>query len=76
MQAEEASEGRDFVRIAPDVRLGRTVEIFGFVTLYGCTIGDETKSDCFRGSSNECRHWSPLPHTEHHTVEKDNRQIR
>jgi acetyltransferase-like isoleucine patch superfamily enzyme len=32
-----------FSRIAPDVILGRDVSIYGFVNLYGCTIGDETK---------------------------------
>ena len=37
----------DFCRIAPDVRLGRDVQIFGFVNLYGCTIGDETKIGAF-----------------------------
>jgi acetyltransferase-like isoleucine patch superfamily enzyme len=33
----------NFVRIAPDVKLGRNVCIHGFVNLYGCEIGDETK---------------------------------
>jgi acetyltransferase-like isoleucine patch superfamily enzyme len=28
--------------IAPDVKLGRDVRIYGFVNLYGCEIGDET----------------------------------
>jgi UDP-2-acetamido-3-amino-2,3-dideoxy-glucuronate N-acetyltransferase len=36
-----------FNRIAPDVRLGRDVQIFGFANLYGCSIGDETKVGCF-----------------------------
>jgi acetyltransferase-like isoleucine patch superfamily enzyme len=39
--------GPDFCRIAPDVRLGRDVKIFGFVNLYGCTIGDETRIGTF-----------------------------
>ena len=30
-------------QIAPDVKLGRNVQIQGFVNLYGCEIGDETK---------------------------------
>lgn len=34
-------------RIAPDVKLGRDVRLFGFVNLYGCTIGDETKIGTF-----------------------------
>jgi UDP-2-acetamido-3-amino-2,3-dideoxy-glucuronate N-acetyltransferase len=37
----------DYQRIAPDVKLGRDVRIFGFVNLYGCEIGDETKIGCF-----------------------------
>ena len=37
----------DFNRIAPDVRLGRDVKIFGFVNLYGCSIGDDTQLGCF-----------------------------
>jgi UDP-2-acetamido-3-amino-2,3-dideoxy-glucuronate N-acetyltransferase len=39
--------GPDFSRIAADVRLGRDVKIHGFVNLYGCTIGDETKIGSF-----------------------------
>ena len=41
------SGGPDFSRIASDVRLGRDVVIHGFVNLYGCTIGDETKIGTF-----------------------------
>ena len=37
----------DFIRVAPDVKLGRDVRIFGFANLYGCTIGDETKIGAF-----------------------------
>ncbi len=33
----------DFVRIAPNVRLGRDVKIYAFVNLYDCDIGDESK---------------------------------
>ena len=33
----------DYKRIAADVKLGRDVQIFAFVNLYGCEIGDETK---------------------------------
>ena len=33
--------------IAPDVKLGRDVRIFGFVNLYGCEIGDETRIGTF-----------------------------
>ena len=37
----------DFIRIAPDVKLGRNVQIFCFVNLYGCTIGDDTRIGAF-----------------------------
>jgi acetyltransferase-like isoleucine patch superfamily enzyme len=33
--------------IASDVSLGRDVKLFGFVNLYGCTIGDETRIGTF-----------------------------
>lgn len=32
-----------FSRIAPDVKLGKDVRISGWVNLYGCAIGDETR---------------------------------
>ena len=35
------------IKIAPDVKLGSNVEIYGFVNLYGCKIGDETKIGTF-----------------------------
>jgi len=35
------------LQIAPSVRLGRNVKIFGFVNLYGCEIGDDTKIGTF-----------------------------
>src|ERR1700685_3851697 len=34
-------------RIAPDVKLGRNVRIFGFTNLYGCDIGDDVKIGTF-----------------------------
>lgn len=37
----------EFVRIAPDVTLGKDVVLHAFVNLYGCTIGDETKIGTF-----------------------------
>ena len=37
----------DFARISPDVKLGRDVKIYGFVNLYGCEIGDDTKIGTF-----------------------------
>lgn len=32
-----------YARISPDVELGKDVQIFGFVNLYGCRVGDRTK---------------------------------
>lgn len=37
----------EFVRIAPDVKLGRDVKIYAFVNLYGCEIGDESRIGTF-----------------------------
>ena len=37
----------DHQLIAPDVKLGRDVQIYGFVNLYGCEIGDETRIGSF-----------------------------
>jgi acetyltransferase-like isoleucine patch superfamily enzyme len=33
--------------VAPDVKLGKNVRLNGFVNLYGCEIGDETKIGAF-----------------------------
>ena len=33
--------------IAPDVKLGKNVVIYGFVNLYGCQIGDDTRIGTF-----------------------------
>jgi acetyltransferase-like isoleucine patch superfamily enzyme len=38
---------RQFCRIAPDVKLGADVRIYGFVNLYGCTIGDGSQIGAF-----------------------------
>ena len=40
-------EGRRFVNVADDVKLGRDVAIFEFVNLYGCDIGDESRIGAF-----------------------------
>lgn len=37
----------ELIRVAPDVKLGRDVKLFGFVNLYGCDIGDETRIGTF-----------------------------
>lgn len=36
-----------FQLIAPSVKLGRDVRVYGFTNLYGCEIGDETKIGTF-----------------------------
>jgi UDP-2-acetamido-3-amino-2,3-dideoxy-glucuronate N-acetyltransferase len=45
--------------IAPDVKLGRNVRIYGFTNLYGCEIGDDTKIGTFveiqKGAKIGCR---------------------
>jgi UDP-2-acetamido-3-amino-2,3-dideoxy-glucuronate N-acetyltransferase len=38
---------REFCAIADDVKLGRDVQIYNFVNLYGCEIGDETRLGTF-----------------------------
>ena len=38
---------REFVSIAPTVKLGRDVKLSKFINLYGCEIGDETKIGAF-----------------------------
>jgi acetyltransferase-like isoleucine patch superfamily enzyme len=37
----------EFSRIAPDVKLGEGVQIYGFVNLYGCAIGDGSRIGTF-----------------------------
>jgi acetyltransferase-like isoleucine patch superfamily enzyme len=41
------SDPASFLRIAPDVQLGRNVGIYGFVNLYGCRIGDDSRIGSF-----------------------------
>jgi UDP-2-acetamido-3-amino-2,3-dideoxy-glucuronate N-acetyltransferase len=36
-----------YQQIAPDVRLGKNVRIFGFTNLYGCEVGDDSKVGTF-----------------------------
>src|SRR5262249_54416081 len=43
----ERSDPTNFLRIAPNVRLGRDVSIHCFVNLYGCHIGDESRIGAF-----------------------------
>ncbi len=37
----------EFCRVAPDVVLGRDVQLYAFVNLYGCRVGDETRIGTF-----------------------------
>jgi len=37
----------NYQRISTDVKLGKNVKIFGYVNLYGCEIGDNSKIGCF-----------------------------
>jgi acetyltransferase-like isoleucine patch superfamily enzyme len=37
----------DSLRIAADVKLGERVQLHGFLNLYGCEIGDDTRIGCF-----------------------------
>jgi acetyltransferase-like isoleucine patch superfamily enzyme len=37
----------DGLRIAPDVKLGEDVQVYAFVNLYGCEIGDHSKIGTF-----------------------------
>ena len=37
----------EFIRIAPDVKLGKDVRIYAFVNLYGCEIDDESRIGTF-----------------------------
>jgi UDP-2-acetamido-3-amino-2,3-dideoxy-glucuronate N-acetyltransferase len=43
----ERSDPSNFLRIAPDVRLGNNVGIYSFVNLYGCQIGDDSRIGAF-----------------------------
>jgi len=40
----ERNDPANGIRIAPNVLLGRNVIMHCFVNLYGCSIGDETRS--------------------------------
>ncbi|HEY5041201.1 MAG TPA: acyltransferase [Verrucomicrobiae bacterium] len=42
-----SSSNEPIQRIAPDVKLGKNVRIFGFTNLYGCEIGDDAKIGTF-----------------------------
>src|SRR6266496_242359 len=43
----KGSKGQLYQQIAPDVKLGKGVRIYGFTNLYGCEIGDDVKIGTF-----------------------------
>jgi acetyltransferase-like isoleucine patch superfamily enzyme len=43
----ERADPANFIRMSPDVRLGKNVAIHCFVNLYGCRIGDDTRVGAF-----------------------------
>src|SRR5262249_37764404 len=43
----ERTDPGHFIRIAPDVRLGRNVALYAFVNLYGCRAGYDTRIGTF-----------------------------
>lgn len=43
----ERADPSNFLRISPDVRLGRGTAIHCFVNLYGCSIGDDSRVGAF-----------------------------
>jgi acetyltransferase-like isoleucine patch superfamily enzyme len=45
--SSSAAPHAEFCRVASDVRFGENVRLFGFVNLYGCSIGDNTKVGAF-----------------------------
>lgn len=43
----ERADPANFIRIAPDTRLGERVRLHCFVNLYGCQVGDDTQLGSF-----------------------------
>ena len=43
----ERADAANFLRIAPNVRLGKNTAIHCFVNLYGCEIGDDSRVGAF-----------------------------
>lgn len=43
MSIDKKYAKENFLRISPDVKLGKNVKIFCFANIYGCEIGDNTK---------------------------------
>src|SRR2546426_10321444 len=55
----ERADSSNGLRISPDVKLGRNVQIHCFVNLYGCRIGDDSRVGAFveiqKNASIGCR---------------------
>src|SRR6267142_5989863 len=47
MSTHEQADKTHFIRMSPDVHLGKNVSIHCFVNLYGCRIGDDTRVGAF-----------------------------
>ena len=47
MRKSKQPKDQPNLQIAPDVKLGRGVRIYGFTNLYGCEIGDDVKIGTF-----------------------------
>src|SRR5438477_6108617 len=47
MPMHERSDPANFLRISPDVKLGKNVSVHCFVNLYGCSIGDDSRIGAF-----------------------------
>jgi UDP-2-acetamido-3-amino-2,3-dideoxy-glucuronate N-acetyltransferase len=47
LKTHEQADPANFIRIAPDVQLGKNVVLHAFINLYGCQIGDETRIGTF-----------------------------
>jgi len=47
MRKSKQPQDQPNLQIAPDVKLGRGVRIYGFTNLYGCEIGDDVKIGTF-----------------------------
>ena len=45
--SHERMDPANFIRVSPDVRLGRNVIMHCFVNLYGCRVGDESRIGSF-----------------------------
>jgi UDP-2-acetamido-3-amino-2,3-dideoxy-glucuronate N-acetyltransferase len=47
VRAHERADPANFIRMAPNVHLGKNVTIHCFVNLYGCRIGDDSRVGAF-----------------------------